>query len=502
MLPFAEVSVLDRNAQYLGVPTSQLMENAGRAVAEAVMKRYVLKHKRVLVLCGTGRNGGDGFVAARYLRVHSDVTVVLLGDEKDLSSDLVRLNYSKIRGKVRTLVSPTNLGEMIAGSDIVIDAMLGVGIRGKLREPYASAVKKLNASRKQVVSVDVPTGLGTDTVVRPAMTVTFHDLKEGMESARCGKVIVADIGIPKEAETFVGPGELCHIPRPQPGSRKGDNGRLLVVGGGPYTGAPAFSALAAYRMGADLVRILTPSSSAGVISSYSPMFIVHPLAGQILSPAHVEEVASALNDCDAMAIGPGLGAAPETLVAVLEVLSRCQKPVVVDADAIRAVGQNRRPLKPLRGVITPHAGEFEILTGDRLPDDVEGRARAVKSWAKRLDMTILLKGQIDVISDGSHVKLNRTGNPAMTVGGTGDVLTGIVGALLAKGLSPYDAARAAALINGYSGDLAFAELGYSLGPLDLILRITETLKKFLEWWTVRPESPGPGGTVPPERSKA
>ncbi len=501
MLPFEEVSVLDRNAQYIGVPTSQLMENAGRAVADEVMKRYVLKHKRVLVLCGTGRNGGDGFVAARYLRVHSDVTVVLLGEEKDLSSDLVRLNYSKIRGKVRTLVSPTNLGEVISGSDIVIDAMLGVGIKGKLREPYASAVKKLNASRKQVVSIDVPTGLGTETMVRPAMTVTFHELKEGMEGAKCGKVVVADIGIPKEAEIYVGPGELCYIPRPQPGSRKGDNGRLVVVGGGPYTGAPAFSALAAYRVGADLVRILTPSTAAEVISSYSPTFIVQPLAGQTLSPAHVEDVASALNDCDAVAIGPGLGAAPETLAAVVDILSKCQRPVVLDADAIRAVGQNRRPLKPLRGVITPHAGEFELLTGDRLPDDMEGRARAVKSWAKRLDMTILLKGRVDVISDGTHVKLNRTGNPGMTVGGTGDVLTGIVGALLARGLSPYNAARAAALINGYSGDIAFAELGYSLGPLDVIAKITDTLKKFLEWWTVRPESSTQGGSPPQARSK-
>jgi len=487
MIPFEEVSVLDRNAQYLGVPTSQLMENAGKAVADAVMKRYNLSRKKVTVLCGTGNNGGDGFVAARYLRVHCEVTVVLLGEEKNLISDTARLNFSKIRGKVKTLILPANIGEIIGGSDIIIDAMLGVGISGKLREPYASIAKRLNASHKQVVSVDVPTGMGTDSAVRPGMTVTFHDMKEGMEGARCGKVVVADIGIPKDAETYIGPGEFVYMPRPSATSRKGDNGRLVIIGGGPYTGAPAFSALAAYRVGADLVRILTPSSAAGIIASYSPSFIVHPLAGQGLNASHVEDVMAALNDCDALAIGPGLGNAPDTLAAVCDILSRCQKPVVIDADAIRAVGQNRKALKGLRGVITPHAGEFELLTGEKLPEDLEGRSRAVKGWAKRLEMTILLKGHTDIVSDGNLVKLNRTGNPGMTVGGTGDVLTGIVGGLLARKASPFNAARIAAITNGYSGDLAFAESGYSIGPLDVACKITETLKKFVEWWTQRPD---------------
>ena len=207
MIPFEEVSVLDRNAQYLGVPTSQLMENAGKAVADQVMKRYNLAHKKVTVICGSGNNGGDGFVAARYLRVHAEVTVVLLSDEKNITSDIARLNFSKIKGKVKTLVTPANLGELIGSSDVIIDAMLGVGASGKLREPYASAVKKLNISHRQIVSVDVPTGMGTDLAIRPSMTVTFHDVKEGMEKAKCGKVVVADIGIPKDAETYIGPGE-------------------------------------------------------------------------------------------------------------------------------------------------------------------------------------------------------------------------------------------------------------------------------------------------------
>jgi hydroxyethylthiazole kinase-like uncharacterized protein yjeF len=488
MIPFEEVSVLDRNAQYLGVPTSQQMENAGKVVADHVMKRYNLAHKKVTVICGTGNNGGDGLVAARYLRVHAEVTVVLLSDEKNITSDIARLNFSKIKGKVKTLVMPANLGELINSSDIIIDAMLGVGIKGKLREPYASVVKKLNASRRQIVSVDVPTGMGTDLAVRPSMTVTFHDMKEGMEKAKCGKVVVADIGIPKDAELYIGPGEYVYLPRPWPASHKGDNGRLVVVGGGPFTGAPAFSAFAAYRMGVDLVRIFTPSSAASIIASYSPAFIVHPLPGQGLNASHVEDVTSALNDCDALAIGPGLGAVPDTLAAICDILSRCQKPVVIDADAIRAVGQNRKVLKGLRAVITPHAGEFELLTGEKLPEDMDGKARAVKNWAKRLELTILLKGHGDIVSDGTHLKYNRTGNPGMTVGGTGDVLTGIVGALLARNVSPYNAARIAALTNGYAGDLAFSDLGYSIGPIDVACRITDTLKKFVEWWTVRPES--------------
>jgi hydroxyethylthiazole kinase-like uncharacterized protein yjeF len=488
MIPFEEVSVLDRNAQYLGIPNSQLMENAGKAVADHVMRRYNLAHKKVTVICGSGNNGGDGFVAARFLRVHAEVTVVLLADEKNIISDIARLNFSKIKGKLKTLVMPANLGELINSSDIIIDAMLGVGVRGKLREPYASVVKKLNASHRQIVSVDVPTGMGTELAVHPSMTVTFHDVKEGMEKAKCGKVVVADIGIPKEAELYLGPGEYAYLPRPSPASHKGDNGRLVVVGGGPFTGAPAFSAFAAYRMGVDLVRILTPSSAASIIASYSPAFIVHALPGQGLNASHVEDVTSALNDCDAMVIGPGLGAVPDSLAAICDILSHCQKPVVIDADAIRAVGQNRKVLKGLKAVITPHAGEFTLLTGEKLPEDLEGKARAVKNWAKRLELTILLKGHGDIISDGTHLKYNRTGNPGMTVGGTGDVLTGIVGALLAKKVSPYNAARIAAMTNGYAGDLAFADMGYSIGPIDVACRITDTLKKYVEWWTVRPES--------------
>jgi NAD(P)H-hydrate epimerase len=488
MIPFDEVNVLDRNAQYLGIPTSQLMENAGKAVADHVMKRYNLAHKKVTVICGNGNNGGDGFVAARFLRVHAEVTVVILSDEKNITSDIARLNFSKIKGKVKTLIMPANLGELINSSDVIIDAMLGVGIRGKLKEPYASVVKKLNASHRQIVSVDVPTGMGTELAVRPSMTVTFHDVKEGMENAKCGRVVVADIGIPKEAELYLGPGEYAYFPRPSPASHKGDNGRLVVVGGGPFTGAPAFSAFAAYRMGVDIVRILTPSSAASIIASYSPAFIVHSLPGQGLNASHVEDVTSALNDCDAMVIGPGLGAVPDSLAAICDILSHCQKPVVIDADAIRAVGQNRKVLKGLNAVITPHAGEFTLLTGEKLPEDMEGKARAVKNWAKRLELTILLKGHGDIISDGTHLKFNRTGNPGMTVGGTGDVLTGIVGALLAKKVSPYNAARIAALTNGFAGDLAFADLGYSIGPIDVACRITDTLKKFVEWWTVRPES--------------
>jgi len=486
MINYEEVNVLDRNAQYLGVPTSQLMENAGKAVADAVMKKYNLAGKKVTVLCGTGNNGGDGFVAARYLRVHCDCTVVLLGEEKNITSDIARLNYSKIRGKVKTLVMPANIGEILNGSDIIIDAMLGVGITGKLREPYAGIVKKLNASRKQIVAVDLPTGIGSDTAVKPAMTVTFHDIKDGMEDARCGKVLVVDIGIPKDAETYIGPGEFIYFPKPAPVSRKGENGRLLIVGGGPYTGAPAFSGLAAYKMGVDLVRVATPSSAAQIIAGYSPAFIVHPLPGQMLTASHLKTVLELVNECDAIALGPGLGTAPDTMNAVGELLPKCQKPVVIDADAIRAVGQNRKCLKGVKGVVTPHAGEFELLTGEKLPEDIEGRSKAVKSWAKKLELTILLKGAVDIVSDGNQLKLNRTGNPGMTVGGTGDVLTGIVAGLLAKKVSPFNAARIAAITNGYSGDLAFQDVGYSLGAGDVVNKITETLKKFVEWWTVRP----------------
>jgi ADP-dependent NAD(P)H-hydrate dehydratase / NAD(P)H-hydrate epimerase len=215
------------------------------------------------------------------------------------------------------------------------------------------------------------------------------------------------------------------------------------------------------------------------VSIYSPNLIVKPLKGDVLSEAHVRELLDFSNACDVVAIGPGLGNAAETADAVQEIVRACKKPLVIDADAIAACGANLKTLKGKSGVITPHAGEFKKLTGRTLPEDVEKRASMVKESAAKLKMTILLKGPVDVISNGAFVKLNRMHNETMTVGGTGDVLMGLVSGMVAQKASPFAAARMAAFTNGLAGNLAFEEKSYGLLSTDIIEKIPLVLRRYL-----------------------
>jgi NAD(P)H-hydrate epimerase len=479
MIPFREVAVLDRNAQSLGVSVSQLMENAGKESARIMRENISLKKKRILVLCGLGNNGGDGFVLARYLR-DQNIEVFLLGQEKDIKTDTARENYKKLVNIVKMTNRVDKLHEKIKESDIIVDAMLGVGITGKLKEPYLTCVNAINSAKgKTIVAIDIPTGFGSLYAIKPDITITFHDVKEGMNKRNCGKIVVADIGIPKEAEHYTGPGDIVYYPLPRPDSHKGMNGRVLVVGGGPYTGAPALVGFGAYRVGVDLVRIATPVKSYLAVAAHSPNFIVESLGRDILTLNDVSAVEKLLDVSDTLVIGNGLGTNIETKRATIKIIKKCKKPIVIDADTIEVVGENISVLKGHSGVITPHAREFKKLTGIKLSEDLEKRCEAVKNAAKKIGFTVLLKGRIDIISDGKYTKLNRTGNAGMSVGGTGDVLAGVVGGLLSKGVPPFNAARIGAFLNGYAGDLAFEEKGYSLLATDVAEKISIALRKFL-----------------------
>lgn len=468
-----EVKVLDINSRHLGVTTIALMENAGAAVARYVTDNYPVT-TRVAVLCGRGNNGGDGFVVARHLVVRMPVAVFLLDPEEGASSTISRMNLHK----VRTLVRDHRTFET-KEFDLIVDAMLGVGLKGRPREPVAGMIRRLNKSRKPVVSVDVPSGWPSDLVVRPQATVTFHAAKSGMNRKNSGRIIVADIGIPEEAQTYCGPGDFSFLPKRKPDAHKGDAGRVLVIGGGPYTGAPAFTGMAAMRSGVDLVFVATPEPAALPVAVYSPNLIVRSLDGDVLNEAHVPELLSMSKDVDVVAIGPGLGSAQETARAVQKFVQRCAKPMVIDADAIGACGSKPAVLRNKQVVLTPHAGEFRRLSGKALgTDDPVKRGEKVKEAAAKLRANILLKGAVDVISDGGTVKLNRTGNNALAVGGTGDVLTGIVAGMVAQGAKPFHAARIGAFAMGLAGDLAFEEKSFGLLATDVIDKIPIVLRRY------------------------
>ncbi|MFB6156143.1 MAG: NAD(P)H-hydrate dehydratase [Haloferacaceae archaeon] len=471
MITASRMAAVDRNAAALGVTQSQLMESAGNAVAREV-RAVADPGDEVVLVCGRGNNGGDAMAAARFLDA-VEATVLLLGRPESISTDVARENWDALVAAefdARTVTDSADVADALGDPDVVVDAMLGTGVTGALREPEATAATRINESGATVLAVDVPSGVDADTgeaagvAVEADRVVTFHDEKPGL-AALDAAVTVADIGIPGAAETFVGPGDLLALTR-DPQSHKGDHGEVLVVGGGPYTGAPALAAQAALRAGGDLVRVAVPDAIAREVQGYSEDLILRPFAGDRLSPDHVPELRSLAADHDAVVFGPGLGDDPETLAAVADFLTGYGGRAVVDADALRVVPEVETEAAL---VCTPHQGELREMGGETSSDWRE-RADLVADFAADLGHALLVKGAYDVVTDGERTRVNRTGNPGMTVGGTGDVLAGAVGALLASRdprLDPLDAAAVGAYANGRAGDAVVDEQGYGLVATDL-----------------------------------
>ncbi len=258
-----------------------------------------------------------------------------------------------------------------------------------------------------------------------------------------------------------------------PDSRKGENGRLAVIGGSSwYFGAPALASFAAMRAGADLVYTVVPNAIAPTVASYSPDLIVWSYLGSELNKSALELIVELEPKTDAMVIGNGLTRTPEVLETANSILDSWKKPVVIDADPIGFVKGKHSKM-----IFTPHDGEFLRLTGKKAPQEIKKRSELVKDEAKKLGATILLKGRVDIISNGEKIYLNKTGNSGMTCGGTGDTLSGLVGTFLSQRYEPVESARLGAYINGLAGDLAFKELGYSLRASDIINFVPKAMRE-------------------------
>lgn len=457
-----EMQALDSNCKYFGLLPLQLMENAGAALAREVMARG--SGKRIKIVAGRGNNGGDAFVAARHL-AGLDVTVYLLGRSRDISTEEAKRNWKILEKLDYDLQEIKDSSDMSLGNcDLIVDAVFGTGARGSVKGLEATAIDAINTSGRPVISVDVPSGLGTNKVVRADIVVTFHRPKPNMT----GDVVVADIGIPPRAEFFVGPGDLWLVGKRTPESHKGDSGRILVIGGGSYTGAPALSALAALRAGADIVTVATPRTAAKTISGFSPNLIVQELTADHLCPEDMSVLEDQIARHDVVVMGMGLGRHPETMAALAQIIPLAKK-VVIDADALQ-------PDLPLKGIVTPHAGEFKRISGVSLVDlGYRERIEPLKGYAREKDLVVLLKGKVDLISDGDVVRGNTTGNPGMTVGGTGDVLAGVTAAFYAR-TSAIRAATAAAFVNGRAGDLVYTERDFGMVATDVVEKIPEAMR--------------------------
>ena len=464
MITSIDSSVIDANCEAMGIGVQTLMANAGKVVASVLAERF--PGKKIAFVCGSGNNGGDGMSAASVMNA-DDVTVYLLKPKGSIRSELVRSILSGLKCQIRDF---SEFEE--SRYDVLVDCALGTGASGEVKPPYDEFIRIANGFKGKVVSVDVPSGLGTNLSINADITIALHDIKKGMDNENSGEIIVKDIGIPKEAYDNIGPGDMLRYPIPSADSHKGVNGKLLIVGGGPYYGAPAMAALAATRVGVDIVRLAVPENCVPLVASFSPVFMINRLSGSSLRKDHTDYILELAKQCDAVLIGPGLGLYDATLDAVKQFVQECTVPTVVDADGLTALGKDFR--SDGITVLTPHGREFERLGGD-----LDGAPGSVKALAEKMNSIILLKGKRDCVSDGKRLRFNSTGCSGMTSAGTGDVLSGIVAGLLSKGMTCFDSAALGAFISGRAGEHAFEEKSYGMTATDIIDNIPKVLKEYL-----------------------
>lgn len=487
-----DMMVVEANTDALGISKALLMENAGKCVAQKIFE--ISKPCKINIYAGTGGNGGDGFVAARYLHNQGfEVELFLIGHQSHISSYEALRNWevlSKLNIETNNII--LNIIEdhsklVFNNAELVIDAILGTGTQGKLRKPVSKAIDIINNSNCTVIAVDIPTGMDPETgiveykAVKADYTITFHKKKNGLNNADneyVGNIIVCDIGIPKEAELYTGPGDLLRLKQRNINSHKGQNGKVLVLGGSEdYSGAPAFAAISALRSGVDISLIACPKCVTSTIRSYCPDLIVKSLSNNYITFDDIDKIMELSKNADSMVVGCGIGREEETGLALKEIIKKINIPLIIDADALKLLNFDLIKKYKNEIILTPHKTEFETFFGLDVPEKLDKQIKTIIECSKKCKSTILLKGSTDIISNGDKIKLNTTGNPGMTVGGTGDILAGMVGALITHGHDIFEAAYLGSYINGCAGDLAAEDYGYNLIASDILKYIPQIFKK-------------------------
>ena len=484
-------SVDARAMRELGIPSERLMESAGRGVAESLVEEVRdLASREVVLACGKGNNGGDGLVAARHLRRLGVAAAVRLVADGPLSADAAReLARAREAGCPVEEIGDEGAWSRAFGAldrdAVVVDALLGTGVRGGARGLISRTIEWISDSGGTVVAVDLPSGADADSgrlegpVVRAHRTYTLCRPKPCLvlepAASHAGTWTVIDIGIP-DAAVAAERAELAwldeagaaalYVPR-SPDAHKGAMGRLLVFAGSRgKSGAAVLAGRAALRAGAGLVTVATPRSVQAVVAGAQAELMTEGLsetrAGSA-SRAAAGAVLALARDRTALAIGPGLGTAAETRAAALAVLDRAAIPCVVDADGLNALaarrGRRPRAQAPPR-VLTPHPGEAARCLRTSAADVQADRLGSARRLAEEYASIVVLKGRRSIVAhpDGRG-SINASGNPGLATGGTGDALTGIIGALLARGLDAFDAARLGTYVHGAAGDRAAAARG-------------------------------------------
>jgi len=482
-----QVRLLDRlTIEKYKIPGETLMERAGRFVA--IVADMVLKEiegRKTVVFVGKGNNGGDGFVAARYLqKLGYNVEIILLTEPEKIKGDAL-LNYEKIDTD-KIILRKFDNSEIDA--DVIIDALLGTGISGAPRGDIAKAIDVINRSRENgayVVSVDIPSGVNGDTgaadgvAVSADFTVTFGFAKVGqfLHPGRdlTGSLVIADIGLDNRAKSevpidyeFATIQEIAELlPERPPDGHKGTFGKgLIIAGSAGMTGAAVMSGLSFLRSGAGLCYSAVPRSLVDVVDTNAIEVVVLPMPEVRKKRCHTTRALGELHkharDVDAVAIGPGLGTHFETREMVRRFLSKVQKTIVIDADGLNALAgeiDDTIPKITAPSVMTPHLGELSRLLEIPIEQIAKNKLENAKDWAKLLFTTLVIKGNPTIVADENEIlHIIPIGNDGMATAGSGDVLTGLITGFLAQGLKPFDAARVGTYIHGLAGEIASQRL--------------------------------------------
>ena len=503
---------LDRRAiNEYGIPGRDLMEQAGRGCAEHILAAYgTRRSKRVVILAGKGNNGGDGYVIARYLLEKEwQVLVVVLAERDSISGDaetnLVRLPEEIVRFCPGEGELAENYTDELQQADVLVDALLGTGLRSDLTGVYLEAVELINAAPGKVVAVDIPTGIHGTTgrilgqTVHANMTVTFGVAKLGHvlypAAEHVGRLVIVDIGIPpqlmQEAVGYDFLNEKLMAPLIKHRDRqahKGVYGHCLIVAGSTgKTGAAALAANSAVRTGSGLVTLAIPESLNQIleVKTTEAMTLPLPDAGSGHLTIHsLVALEKQLSGKNALAIGPGIDRRPASVTVVQTLIETVSIPMVIDADGLNALAEDTTILHRRRSpniVLTPHPGEMSRLLGSAIPDVAAIRISVAQEFARTFGVYVVLKGARTVIAapDGMAA-INGSGNPGMASGGMGDVLTGIIVSLLGQGYSTWNACRLGVFIHGLAGDLVAMEQGeIGMTATDLLARIPLALNRLL-----------------------
>jgi len=479
-----EMRTMDREAvQQFGVPEQMLMENAGLAASNLILREFGVRGKKFIVFCGMGNNGGDGFVVARKLNSMGGLVKVLILGEPKKYSGAARANYkmaSLLALDMKSINSADGVREVIAECDAVVDAIFGTGLTREIKGYLGWIIDLINSSGKTVFCLDIPSGINGDTgevmgkAVQADYTVAFGLPKAGNVLypgfAHCGNLSLSHISFPP---SLYGSSELrmemnipVMIPERRPDGYKKTFGEVLFIAGAAgYIGAPYFSSYSFLKAGGGYARLAAPASIAPLIAAKGSEIVLHPQEENgkgSIAYSNMSALLDLANGMDMVVIGPGLTLDEETQRLARELIAEVEAPVLIDGDGITAISSDKALLRARRGatIITPHMGEMARLTGMGLSKIEKRPVEILQCTASQLNSVIVLKGAHSLIGyPDESVFVNMSGNAGMAKAGTGDVLNGVIAAMHGLGLDVPEAARMGVFIHGLAADVAAQDMG-------------------------------------------